>query len=79
MILGVSFDKTAEDPRTYTDKNQMTWPPAFGGDMAKSDAATVWGVTSIPNIFLIAPDGTVIARDLRGDRIRPAVASALGN
>ncbi len=35
-------------------------------------------VRGIPVIFLIGPNGKVIAKDLRGDQIRKVVAKALG-
>lgn len=40
-------------------------------------AAEVYGVQGIPHIMLIASDGTILARDLRGDSIEAAVARVL--
>lgn len=41
-------------------------------------ATTTYGVQGIPQIMLIAPDGTIIARDLRGAAIEEAIINALG-
>ena len=38
---------------------------------------TAYGATAIPATFLIGPDGRIIARDLRGNRAKEAVAKAL--
>jgi hypothetical protein len=38
----------------------------------------LYGVEGIPSIFLIGPDGKIIARDLRGEEISLAVGKALG-
>lgn len=41
-------------------------------------ATETYGVNSIPQIMLIAPDGTILARDLRGPAIEEAIINALG-
>lgn len=43
-----------------------------------STATTTYGVQGIPQIMLIGPDGTILARDLRGEAIEEAIAKALG-
>ena len=41
-------------------------------------ATDTYGVNGIPQIMLIAPDGTILARDLRGGGIEEAIINALG-
>jgi pyridoxine kinase len=41
-------------------------------------ATDTYGVMGIPQIMLIGSDGTILARDLRGNAIEEAVAKALG-
>ena len=41
-------------------------------------ATETYGVNGIPQIMLIAPDGTILARDLRGAAIEEAIIKALG-
>lgn len=41
-------------------------------------ATETYGVNGIPQIMLIAPDGTILARDLRGAAIEEAIVNALG-
>ena len=41
------------------------------------NATTVYGVQGIPTIILIAPDGTILARDIRGADVEEAVKNAL--
>ena len=36
-----------------------------------------WGIEAIPAIWLIGPDGKLVARDLRGEALREAVRKAL--
>jgi len=47
------------------------------GDWSKSDVTERWGVDGTPAIFLIDPDGIIVAHNLRGESISSAVASAL--
>lgn len=42
------------------------------------NATETYGVRGIPQIMLIAPDGTILARDLRGAAIEEAIIDALG-
>ncbi|HEX5399522.1 MAG TPA: hypothetical protein VFY06_10790, partial [Verrucomicrobiae bacterium] len=38
---------------------------------------TYEGDTTLPAVFLIGPDGKIVAKDLHGDAIKAAVANAL--
>ena len=40
-------------------------------------ATTTYGISGIPEIMLVAPDGTILARGLRGKAIEEAVVNAL--
>ena len=77
-MISLSLDEKADDAQQYVKKNNLAWNQVFlpGG----WDAATVkdYGVRAIPAIWLIGPDGKVIAKDLRGDAIRSAVEAATG-
>ena len=44
----------------------------------KTGTAAAYGVQGIPSIWLIGPDGKVIAKELRGERIKMEIAKALG-
>ena len=52
----------------------ITWPVIFN----EREATDAYGVSGIPHILLIAPDGTILARDLRGEAIGKAIDKALG-
>ena len=76
-MIGLSLDPEAAAPRNYTKKNEIGWTQGFLGEWSKSDVPDRFGVQGIPAIFLIGPDGKIIAKDLRGDAIKAAIASAL--
>lgn len=73
VVISISFDKDAATARKFARGKQMTWPQiwADGGD--KSDLAKLYNVSGIPATFLIGPDGKVVAKDLRGDKLLASV------
>ena len=77
-MLGLSLDKAAAAPRDYARTEGIGWDQGFLGDWSKATLPARYGVEGIPAIFLIDPEGKIAARDLRGERIRRAVGSALG-
>lgn len=77
VMIGLSLDAKADAPRDYAKKNDIGWHQGFLGEWSKTDVPSQFGVESIPSIFLIGPDGKVLARDLRGGEIKSAIQSAL--
>jgi hypothetical protein len=76
-MVSLSLDPEVAAPRKFAAKNAIGWTQGFLGDWSKSDVPEHFGVEGIPAIFLIGPDGKIIARDLRGEAIKTAVAKAL--
>ena len=76
-MIGLSLDKEVEKPMTYAKQNGCEWVDGFLGDWGKDEVTKKYGVTGIPSIWLIDPDGKVVASRLRGDGIMQAVSSAL--
>jgi RNA polymerase sigma factor (sigma-70 family) len=78
-MIGLSLDKSKDAPRNYAVKNELRWTQGFLGDWSKTTVPEEYGVNGIPAIWLIGPDGRVVAKDLRGNGIKKAVGQALGN
>ena len=77
-MIGLSLDPLSKTPRDYAKKHELGWTMGFLGDWSKADLPAQYGVQGIPSIYLIGPDGKIIARDLRGESIKAAVERALG-
>jgi peroxiredoxin/protocatechuate 3,4-dioxygenase beta subunit len=77
-MIGLSLDPISKTPREYAKKNEIGWTMGFLGEWSKVDLPSKYGVEGIPSIFLIGPDRKIVARDLRGEAIKAAVARALG-
>lgn len=72
VVLGVNvWDKPAEFKRSVEnlgmDWNHIT---VFEG----KEATNAYGINGVPHIILFAPDGTIVERDLRGDKMKAKVA-----
>ncbi len=78
LLVGVSCDEAAEAPAKYTKANALVWTQVHGGKMLEGVAET-YLVRAIPATFLIAPDGRVLAMNLRGPALKEAVRNALND
>lgn len=77
-MIGLSLDDNAEAPRKYVEENALGWSQAFLGPFDNTEVPSDYGVVGIPSIWLIGPDGKVVAKYLRGPGIKQAIADALG-
>lgn len=66
-IFGVSLDKKADAWKEAIVKDKLNWTNVSDLQFWNCEAAQMYGVGSIPSNVLIAPDGTIAARNLRGD------------
>lgn len=65
VILGtVVWDEMPDHLQAMKDL-QITWPQIFNRD----EPTKLYGITGIPQVILFAPDGKIVARDLRGQAI----------
>ncbi|HSY18945.1 MAG TPA: TlpA disulfide reductase family protein [Candidatus Acidoferrales bacterium] len=77
-IIGVSLDSEREKLDGFLKQQDgMTWPQFYDGQGWSNKLAVKYGVESIPFAVLIGKDGKIIDKDLRGDDLEKAVATAL--
>ncbi|HEY3913343.1 MAG TPA: TlpA disulfide reductase family protein [Verrucomicrobiae bacterium] len=76
-MISLSLDPNIKSPRDYVQKNRLSWTSGFLGEWSKTDLPNQYGVEGIPSIFLIDPYGNILAKDLRAEKIKAAVDSAL--
>jgi thiol-disulfide isomerase/thioredoxin len=77
IMIGLSLDEKTRDLRAYRDLNAMPWPQVHLDGESRDSVLAAYGVRTIPSIFLIGPEGAILARDLQGKGIEAAVAEAL--
>lgn len=74
QIVGVVVWDKMEDHLKAMQELSITWPQIF----SEQEATDLYGVSGIPHIMLIGPDGTIVARDLYGeDRIKEVLDKEL--
>jgi len=71
MILGVSLDNpNAKDKwMKAIHDDHLTWTQVSDLKGWKNEVAQLYSIQSIPQNFLIGPDGKIVAKDLRGDAL----------
>jgi peroxiredoxin len=76
-IVGISLDKDLEKLKSFTTEKKMTWQQYFDGLVWENKLAGKYGVVGIPATYLLDGNGTIIGKDLRGEALEKAVATAL--
>lgn len=78
-ILGVSLDNPGQKQAwlNAVKKDGLTWPQVSDLQGWKNSAAQLYKITTIPQNYLIDPDGVIIARNLRGNDLVKKLASIL--
>ena len=74
-ILGISADKDRNAWLKAIEEDSLQW--LHGSNLAGWDDAVfqLYNINSIPSTVLIAPDGTVVARGLKGEELEQKLAS----
>ena len=74
-VVGVNLDADPETARKYTEENAMNWEN-LGGEEAKN-AAENYGVSAIPTLMVIDPEGNIVAVDHKLAKIKPQITKLL--
>ncbi|WP_372723380.1 TlpA family protein disulfide reductase [Novipirellula sp.] len=77
-MIGLSVDQSIDLPQALLDESPAAYRQGWVGDTERHEKIfDAYGIQSIPSIWLIGPDGKIVARDLRGEALRDAVKTAL--
>ncbi len=74
-VLSVAVWDKPEDTAKAAAEHKVVWNQITNAQRIPTD---IYGIDGIPHIMLVAPDGTIVKRNLRGDDIEAAVKEALG-
>ncbi len=77
VMLGLNADTQGDEAAARAAAHGWTWPQAKLGYPAGWELRRKFTAYQLPSIWLIGPDGRVVARDLKGAAIKEAVARAL--
>jgi len=73
-MLSVAVWDKPEDTVVAAAEEKITWNQIVNAQRIPTE---IYGIQGIPHIILFGPDGTILKRNLRGEKIREAVADAL--
>jgi thiol-disulfide isomerase/thioredoxin len=73
-VLGVAVWDDRESTLSAIKEDGVTWPQILDG---QDVPAVVYGIQAIPHMILFGPDGTILARDLRGDDLIEKIAEVM--
>lgn len=73
-VLGVAVWDSPENTKKAIEELKISWPQITN---ASDSPTTLYGINGIPHIILFGPDGTIIARDLRGDGLKAKVKEVI--
>ena len=77
-ILGVSLDRKKESWVQAIAEDQLTWTQVSDLKYFESEAAQLYKINSIPATYLIGPDGTIVAKNLRGAELEAKLKEIFG-
>lgn len=75
-IIGVSLDRRAEDWKKAIADDGLIWNHVSNVDYF-DEIASMYNVTAIPAAFILDENGTIIAKDLRGQALEAKIAELL--
>ena len=76
QVLGVAAWDKPEDTLKAIEEEKIPYPQIINSQKIATD---IYGISGIPEIILFAPDGTVVKRGLRGDKIEKTLAEIFKN
>lgn len=68
-IVGIALDEDENVAREFTRENEMEWPQILQKERWRGEIVNSYSVLSVPRMYLIGPDGYIVAKDLRGDKM----------
>lgn len=74
-VVGVAVWDKRDDTLKAAEQLGIAWPQIVDAQAVPTD---LYGIAGIPHIILFGPDGEIVARGLRGEELKAAVAEAMG-
>lgn len=78
-IIGVSLDKPGDEAKwkQAIAKDQLTWTQVSNLKHWQDPIATMYGIQSIPQMFVLNSYGVVVAKDLKGEVLKDKIKQLL--
>ncbi|MGE5518762.1 MAG: thioredoxin-like domain-containing protein [Candidatus Dadabacteria bacterium] len=77
-ILSVSLDQAKDKWLDAIKQDNLNWTHVSDLQQWNNSVAVMYHITSIPQNFLVDPNGKIVAKDLRGEELEKALCQYLG-
>lgn len=81
ILLGISLDKDISVWKKYVKDQNMAWTHVADGQFWDNAAAIQYGVGSIPSVWILDKEGTIVLKDVNplaeGEKIRSTITELL--
>jgi peroxiredoxin len=77
-VLGVSLDRSREKWLQAIKDDQLAWTQVSDLKFWSNEVAAKYKISSIPQNFLVGPDGKIVAKNLRGPELESKLCEILG-
>lgn len=77
-VLGVSLDRSRDSWLSAIREDQLAWTQVSDLKFWSNDVAVKYGIESIPQNFLVDPNGKIIGKNLRGEELQSKLCELLG-
>jgi peroxiredoxin len=77
-VLGISLDKSKEAWVKAIDDDKLTWTHISDLKFWSNEVAVKYHIESIPQNFLVGPDGKIVAKNLHGEELQSKLCELLG-
>lgn len=74
QVLGVAVWDQPDATKKAIEELNITWPQILN---ANDIPTKKYGINGIPHIILFGPDGTIVARNLRGDQMKAKIKEVM--
>ncbi len=77
QIIGLGGSDTLDEVKKFVAEHDIEWPQIYFGQAWDQGIAKQYGLSGLPYILLIDPDGKIVATWLRGQKLTDTVREAL--
>ncbi|MBN4082923.1 TlpA family protein disulfide reductase [bacterium AH-315-A23] len=80
-VIGICLDEAAaaERVKSIITNKEIPWPQRFEGKGFGGDTyRQLYGIGSLPTVWLVDKDGKIVDRNARGERLEPLIRKYLG-
>ncbi len=76
QVLGVAVWDEKDASVKAIEQLELPWPQILNAQTVPTD---IYGISGIPHIMLIDPEGVIVARGMQGDSLRKVVRETMAN